>query len=277
MNLSHKIVKHALLVLATGVAIFSCQKMERPSLTDYPPDTNPPGGPLKFYAALDDRSVDSIRAVFGVDKDATFVEGVSGTAVQADASKKGYVAFPSTNDFGSATNFSMAFWMKATLAQKNRENAAGILAFANSKNFWGNATFFAESDKSASDSMILKIHFNAAGNKDNWQAQYTGSKQWPKMYDGNWHHVAVTYSAADSVYTAYRDGVQFDRMTMSPAIKFENASQLIISGYQEAVGIVDTYANNTWMAAFAGTIDQVRLYGTTLSAAEVSTLYTEKK
>ena len=278
MCTANTIVKTTLLVLILGWGMSGCQKMDRPALGDYPKDLNPPGGPLKFYAALDGSAVDSIRANFGVVQDAAFVDGVSGQSMQADSAKRGYIAFPSANDFGSSTDFTIALWIKATLAQKNHQNADGILAFGNSKNFWGNVTIFAEHETSTSDSMPLKIHFNAANNGDNWQAaSYTGDKRWPKMYDGNWHHIAITYQASDSLYTAYRDGVQFDQMTMSPAIKFENPSQLVLAGYQEAVGVVDTYKNNTWMGTFAGMIDQVRLYGTTLTAADVAALYANKQ
>jgi len=66
-------------------------------------------------------------------------------------------------------------------------------------------------------------------------------------------------------------------MTMSPAIKFENASQLVICGYQEAAGVVDTYEKNPWMAAFGGAVDQVRLYGTTLAASDIAALYANKQ
>ena len=267
-----------LAVAALAILLVNCNKPEHPELGNYPKDTNPPGGPLKFYAALDGSAVDSVRANFGVVTDAAFVEGVTGKAAQADATKKGFISFPSANDFGSSSSFTISFWMKATLAQKNHTNAAGVLAFGNSKNFWGNATFYAENEASLSDSMPLKIHFNAANNADNWSAAgYTGNKRWPKMYDGNWHMVTVTYSAADSMYIAYRDGAQFDKMKMSPAIKFENSSQLVVGGFQEAAGVVDNYGNNSWMAAFGGSVDQVRLYGTTLSASDITALYTNKQ
>ena len=58
---------------------------------------------------------------------------------------------------------------------------------------------------------------------------------------------------------------------------FENSSNLIVGGFQEAAGIVGKYADNTWMAGFAGMIDQVRLYGTALSAAEIAALYAGKQ
>src|SRR3982751_790088 len=153
------------------ILIASCQKMDKPPFGDYPLDANPPGGPLKFYAAMDEKNVDSIKANYGTFHDASIVDGgVSGKAAQFDGSKNGFINYPSSNDFGSATDFSVSFWMNVTLAQKNHENATGVLAFANTKNFWGNITVFLEHETSTSDSMPMKIHFNAANNGDNWQA-----------------------------------------------------------------------------------------------------------
>ena len=56
-----------------------------------------------------------------------------------------------------------------------------------------------------------------------------------------------------------------------------NASQLIVAGFQEAAGVVDTYANNSWMSGFPGMIDQVRLYGVALAPADVAALYANKQ
>ena len=138
-------------------------------------------------------------------------------------------------------------------------------------------TFYADNNaKSPSDSMDLKIHFNDSANSDNWNfAGYNFDKAWPHMYDGQWHQVAFTYDAATLTGTVYRDGAQFDQKT-GQTIKFENSSKLIIGGFQEADGIVDTYEKNTWMAGFPGQIDQVRLYGTALSATDVAALFTGK-
>ena len=265
-------------IIAFAIVVGSCNKPEHPALGDYPKDTNPPGGPLKFYAAFDGSAVDSIRANFGVLNNASFGTGISDSAVQLDGSKNGYVSFPSANDFGQATSFTISFWMNITLAQKDNNHAVGILAFANSNNFWGNATFYADNNaKSPSDSMDLKMHFNAPNNGDNWNfAGYNFSHAWPHMYDGQWHMVTFTYSATDSVGSMYRDGAQFDQKT-GQTIAFENTSQLIVGGYQEAAGIKDTYANNTWMAGFPGKIDNVRLYGVALQASDVAALYNNKQ
>ncbi|MDQ6843095.1 MAG: LamG domain-containing protein, partial [Bacteroidota bacterium] len=203
MIVKNKIVTNVLLVLALVIAIASCDKLKRPALGDYPKDSNPPGGPLKFYAALDGIALDSIRANFGIDHNASYVPGVTGMAAQFDGSKNGFVSFPSANDFGSSKSFTISFWINITMAQKDNNHPIGVLAFANSKNFWSNICFYADNNtKSPSDSMDLKIHFNAPGNTDDWNfAGYNFAKAWPHMYDGQWHQVAFTYSAADSVGT----------------------------------------------------------------------------
>lgn len=261
------------------IVIASCQKMDRPVMGDYPPDTNPPGGPLKFYAALDEKNADSIRANYGTFNDASIVDGgVSGKSAQFDGSKNGYISYPSANDFGQSTNFTISFWVNITMAQKDNNHAVGVLAFANSVNFWGNITFYADNNtKSPSDSMDLKIHFGAPNNGDNWNfAGYNFTNAWPKMYDGNWHQVAFTYDATTKVGTVYRDGAQFDQKT-DQTIAFENASQLVLGGFQQAAGIVGKYSENTWMAGFPGKIDNVRLYGEALTAADIKSIYDNKE
>ncbi len=269
----------ALMAASLLLAASSCQKMDRPPLGDYPQDANPPGGPLKFYAAMDGSNVDSVRANFGVDNNVSYVDGgVSGKAVQFDGSQKGFVSYPTANDFGASTNFTISFWISITLDQKNHDNATGLFAYANTSNFWGNVTIFIEHEQSTSDSMPLKLHFNAANNGDNWQAAgYTDNRRLPSMYDGNWHHLAFTYDAASARYTAYRDGVQFDQMTMDPPIVFENTSQLVLGGFQQAAGVQGTYNDNGWMAGFPGKMDNVRLYDVELSAADIAALYANKE
>ena len=280
-----------LLMAATLIAgLASCDKLNHPSLpANYPKDTNvTPATSLRFSLPFDSttadakqiniRFADSISGYpcFFPDGSITAGPGVKGTAFQSAGSS--YIHYYNANDMGSAKSFTLAFWLNVPLAKKDNNHAVGVLAFANSSNFWGNATFYADNNaKSPSDSMDLKIHFNAPGNGDDWNfAGYNFDHAWPHMYDGKWHQVAFTYDSASATGTVYRDGVQFDQKT-GQSIRFENASQLILGGYQEAAGIKDTYANNTWMAGFPGLIDEVRLYGVALSATDIATLYNNKQ
>ena len=45
----------------------------------------------------------------------------------------------------------------------------------------------------------------------------------------------------------------------------------------EAAGIVSSYGDNSWMAGFPGMMDNVRLYGETLSASDIANLYANKQ
>lgn len=89
MHLRYKLFNRIACLLALGIAIGGCQKLDRPALGDYPKDANPPGGPLKFYTAFDGttpdplmNAVDSIRANFPSVNPFTSIPGVSGKAVQ---------------------------------------------------------------------------------------------------------------------------------------------------------------------------------------------------
>ncbi len=287
MNMKNISIK-ILAIIVAGSAIVSCQKMSRPELSsDYPKD-NPvtPSTELRFYlnfdsTTADDRQLnirfkDSISNYpsFFPPSNISYTSGVRGTAYQGNTG--GFIHYLGANDFGSATNFTIAFWIKATLAQKDHNNADGILALSSTSNFWSNAVVFADHESSTSDSMQLKFHF-ANGSGDNWDfSGYTGNARWPKMYDGQWHHVAFAYNATTKIATLYRDGVQFDQKT-GETIAFDGkASQLVVGGFQEAVNIVDTYANNSWMSGWPGGLDNVRLYNKALSGAEVMNLYTNK-
>ena len=280
MRLKYKVVKRGILFLAMGFFMAGCEKIEHPPLGDYPQDTNPPGGPVKFYAAYDGINADSIRAQFAsTDSITSYIDGPSGKAVQFNPtlgasggdSIYSFLIYPSANDFAASTSFSFSFWLKIPLSKKDEVNADAIFALASSSNFWGNITVFADHYVGSSDSMQLKFHF-ANGTGDNWDfAGYTGDKMFPKMYDDQWHQVVFTYDAGAKTGTVYRDGVQFDQKT-NEVIAFDgNAANLVVGGFQQAANIQGDYAGNTWMSGFPGAVDQLKFYSEVLSAADVST------
>jgi hypothetical protein len=280
MNTQYKKMPRLVLLLIASLAVGACQKLDHPALpADYPKDTNPPGGPLKFYAAMDSLNVDSIRANFGVNNNASIVSGgVSGKALQFDGSQNGYVAYPSANDFGASKSFTVSFWINVTMAQKDFTHAVGVFALSYSNGFWSDIVFYADNTtKSQSDSMDLKIHFTQPNGSDNWDfANYVHAAAWPKMYDGQWHQIGFTYDADTKTGTVYRDGAVFDKKT-NETIGFAAPSQLILGGFQQAAGIQGDYPGNTWMAGFQGKMDNVRLYGVALSASDMMALYTNKQ
>jgi len=293
MNKLKKLIPVLLLATPIIFGLIGCDKLARPALPkDYSQDVPvTPTTSLRFYLPFDSTSEadkqinirfkDSISNYpsFFPDPSTMAVPGVRGTAYQGSSST--FLHYYNANDFGAATSFTISFWLNATIAEKNNSNACGVMALASTSNFWSEFAVYADNTtKGSSDSMDLKFAFSAdnSGGNTNWAfAGYTGNNRWPAMYDGNWHHVAFTYDAAAKTGTLYRDGIQFDQKT-GQSIAFDGkASQFVVGGFQEAASVVDTYAHNSWMAGFAGAIDQVRLYNAALSATDVAALYNNKQ
>jgi hypothetical protein len=287
MRLINKVIKKGIFVIAVVFAIAGCQKITHPALGTYPMDSNPPGGPVKFYTAYDGINADSIRAQFAsTDSSISYVTGASGQAVQFNPvlaasgadSVFSFLIYPSANDFAStATSFTLSFWINIPLSKKDPVNADGIVALSSTSNFWGNITVFADHFAGVTDSMQLKFHF-ANGSGDNWDfAGYTGVKMWPGMYDGKWHQVVFSYDATTTTATLYRDGVQFDKKA-NETIKFDgNAANFVVGGFQQAANINGSYADNGWMSGFPGAVDQLKLVAEALSASDVAANYANKQ
>lgn len=249
--------------------------MTRPALpADYPKDANPPGGPLKFFAAMDGTSVDSIRANFGADNNVSYVDGgISGKAYQGTPTS--YIKYGKPNDFANSTSFSIAFWIKKT------PQAAGSgtnFAFSlNKKDYsWTNTKLFLEFEDAGNPSTTsmaaAKFYIN-----DQW-TEYTkhtaSDDRLPKVLDGTWHHLAFTYDGSNSTLSAYIDGNLFTTNTVGTLgpVNFGEFDDFTIGGPDQY-----THDKNTWMGFFDGQLDQFRLYGTVLTPTEVMTLYTNKE
>ena len=290
------LAKSLLVTATTMLALISCDKLDQPALpADYAKDTNvTPTTNLRFSLNFDSTSeaskqlnirfADSISSYpsFFLDGSITAGPGVKGTAFQSAGTS--FAHYYNANDIGSAKSFTLSFWMNVPLAKKDNDHAVGVMALASTSNFWSEIAVYADNTtKGSSDSMDLKFHF-ANGTGDNWDfAGYTGTKRWPKMYDGTWHQVVFTYDDNTKTGTLYRDGVVFDSKT-NETITFDGkAGQFVLGGLQEAIGFTDdagkvqSYSNNSWMGYFTGSIDQVKMFNTALSASNVANSYTNKQ
>ncbi|HMH24479.1 MAG TPA: LamG-like jellyroll fold domain-containing protein [Puia sp.] len=290
MRVTNKIAQAGLLILGISLGIAACQKMVRPALGNYPKDSNPPGGPLKFYAALDGGDVDSIRAVFGTDVGVTYVDGAAGKSMQADAT--GHIVYPSANDWKNSTSFTVAFWIN-----KAGPNTAGLgTAFAfgvgTSKTIWTYQDVFLEfedaGNPSTTDSAACKFYL-----LDQWfefiKVPASGAtpavdKRLPKLLNGQWHHLAFSFDQTTATLTTYIDGAAYTNLPAGfgkftgGTVDLSKIGGFVVGGPgMFALGKTPADIGQTWMGNFNGKIDQFRLYGTALSAADVSALYSQKK
>lgn len=265
------------------LAISSCDKLSRPALGDYPKDSNPPGGPLKFFAAFDGANtnpsmaaVDSIRANFGVVTDGSFVTGgIEGNCWQG--SPTAYIQYPGPNDFTRATSFTVSFWVKKT-PQAAGSGTNFAFAINSSKYSWTNLKLFLEFEDAGNPSTTAmaaaKFYVD-----DQW-IEYTKhtatDDRMPNVLNGSWHHLAFTYDETTSTLLAYIDGTLFHTNKVgNPGIgkaDFSNCTGFTIGGPgAEAQGA------NGWMGNLDGQLDQFRLYSGVLSPADVQALYNGKQ
>jgi hypothetical protein len=264
------------MMLAVVCFAFACQKMDKPELGDYPQDSNPPGGPLKFYAAFDGTLVDSMRANFGTGTNATFSPGITGQAYKGSTSS--YVVYPSANEFANATSFTVAFWMKK---DPHVDGAEFVFAVPTTTDIWHKSEMFLlieNINQSGGDSAAMKLVI-----QDQW-FEFINNQRLPNVLNGQWHHLAFVYDENTSKLTTYLNGVARTGLPASLTdvknagnprgpLTMKNVSKFIIGGpSHRALG-----ANpDGWMTNYSGELDQFRLYSTPLSAAEIMALYNSR-
>jgi hypothetical protein len=267
----------AIMVILLGGAM-GCQKLDRPALGDYPKDANPPGGPLKFFAAFDGttsnplmNAVDSIRANFPSDNPLTQIAGITGKAVQGDGVK--VLKYAGSNDFiSTATSFTIAMWEKRNGAPQG--NASFFFTIPSSNGYWANAQMFGLFDwGTVADSAIIKVDVVDTNLGDNW-FQWTDKQRVKGIQDNTWHHIAFVYDATTSTMTLYVDGVANPNKQTWGTHGSANMNPLTATGLD--IGGNSKIKDLGWGQSWDGGIDQFRLYSKALSAAEVSALFTSK-
>ncbi len=282
----------SLLLIVAG-----CQKLKRPALGDYPKDANPPGGPLKFYVAFDGstadplmNAVDSIRATFPGSNAFTTVNGISGKAVQGSATNTKAIKYSAPNDFSRSTSFTISFWMKNSVGQDGAQFAFSMPSTVRKDSWTTNTqTLMLIEDKGQSTADSAAVKFAV---KYNW-FEFVNDRRVKGLLDNNWHHIAITYNETTSKVSFYKDGQTmvsglpssfYDLKKGSNPygpMDFSSVTGFAIGGWSQHIGLPGPGDNpgangESWAKAFAGAIDQFRLYNKALSASEVQALFNSK-
>jgi hypothetical protein len=273
-----KILKTAFFAMAIVLVAGSCQKTKRPALGDYPKDANPPGGPLKFFAAFDGsttnplmNAVDSIRANFPSDNPLASVAGVNGKAIQGTGSKA--IKYPSANDFKGVSSCTISMWVNNTV----NTNTELYFSLA-SKDYWHESAAFLLVENAAADKCTFKFSM-----MDNW-VEYTNQSFAKPLFNGQWHHIAFTYDETASRLRIYFDGAEVPTpgnsgtFTKNGAplgkLNLSSATNLVVGGWNKHAGL--SGPGDGWINGFTGKMDQFRLYGKALTASEIQALYNSK-
>jgi hypothetical protein len=286
MKIYQKTLIYFVSILVIGMAMNSCQKMDRPKLpADYPQDPPPPPySILKDYWSFDGnvRDTGQYRAVTTA-KNVTYVDGAQGQAAQiGDA---GYIVAPVVDDsLKTPGSLTIAFWMKGATGPV-QGGAQGIFAISNSTQFWGNVEIFLENYKDDADpnAVFMKIHLfnaNVAGGGEVWLQSDD-----VKLKDvlGKWTHIALTYDASTSKISLYKDGAPTGVNGMELGngnygdLKFDNMNGLVIGSFAfQTDPSLTNHGPEGWAKSFNGALDNFRIYNKSLSAADIKNLYDNK-
>ncbi|HEX7905742.1 MAG TPA: LamG domain-containing protein [Chitinophagaceae bacterium] len=263
------------------LAISSCQKMKRPGLGDYIKDSNPPNGPLRFYAAMDGSSadqlrnaVDSVKANFPASNGFSSVTGITGKGMKGADGKT--IVYASANDFAKSTSFSISLWLKNTDAGRTEF----VFSLVDDKYGWHHSAIFLMMEHGSPTATTLKL-----GLMDQW-LEWPDASKFPKpLLDGNWHHLAFVYDQATSKMTYYFDGAVVTPAPASAtdvknganprgAVDLTSIKKLVLGGWNKHAGIDGP--TDDWIKSYTGSLDQFRLYNKALTAAEVQALFASK-
>ena len=295
MMLSNIKTKNALVIMALGVSVLSCQKLDRPELGEFERDPDPPPyNELKSQMTFDETADDAGENKLSVTetKAVTWVDGVSGKAAQFGDG--GYILYKAIGDVVTYPNnfkatpadtlsnlgsFTLAFWMKGTGPVVG--GAQGLFAISNSGEFWGNLELFLE-NLDAGDTAFLKVHmFNAGvatGNGEEWN-----ELKIPNVLN-KWTHIAVTYDGNTSKFSLYANGTptSINNKTLGGGnygkIKFNDFNGMVLGNFAfQTAPSLTNHGPETWAKSFNGALDQFRLYNRALSATEITDLFTTKK
>lgn len=179
----------------------------------------------------------------GADTSVTY-NASNGKLIQGVGFQPGYIEIPHNAVFNVTTALSISLWMKSNTLQVNKYFISKPANPAGGNNGWDIST----------GSAINKVKFILLGLTPQ-NAEVTAN-----IYDGNWHHIVLTYGGNN--LTCYIDN----------NVVVNNNTTGSISTNNNALTIGSFYRTN-YNALFAGAIDEVGIWKRKLSAGEVSDLY----
>jgi fibronectin-binding autotransporter adhesin len=183
----------------------------------------------------------------------TYVAGIRGQAIGLNGTSQ-YLTVPYSTSLNVTGPYTVSLWEKLNAAETASGSGPALVSTRNG----GDTTF---------DLQIISSGLHAdIGTGSAWlntSANYTSTALATSL---NWN--MVTYTMTTTGYTVYVNGVQVTSGTYTGTPEFMKSGQTLSLGSQEAGG--GSYGNAGY---FNGALDEVDIYPTALTAAQVNTLY----
>jgi RNA polymerase sigma factor (sigma-70 family) len=195
---------------------------------------------------------------------AVFAEGKLGGALKCDG-KGGYVEIPRSEELDKIQegSFSLAAWFKPENVPPGSDSANDASYAIIVKTGWHLGLYYTNEKK------FTMTHWLAAEKPD--EPIWTGIGAWDEEYEpGLWYHLVGTVDRPAGKVAIYLNGEFVKSIEFTP-----NAAAKKYPTETWKIGIGNPGAKE-WSWPAKGSIDDVRIYGRAISAAEVKTLYEGK-
>jgi hypothetical protein len=282
----------ASVVLMLGlVVINSCKKDDDnslPKIDGYNNSNEVASTYLKAHWTFDDTYNEAISATAPTNKYGTygFDGGQIGNALKLTG---GTLVFPSIAAIGGANslpNFSVSLWVKA-VGTKHGTGAFtsffGIIP-TSVADIWGNVMALAETGRNtaASDTIQLKGYFNTTlpdesqSGQDNLTVVNDGVGHWC-LTAGEWTHFVMTWNSTTHQLLVYGNSVDsgpWSTRGTCPALVMRTPCQAVFGSLAASdIGFANAGTRGDWYPMANASIDDVRVFNTVLSQAEITALF----
>lgn len=221
---------------------------------------------LVAYWAFNGGYIDSVSKAVGTPMNAagiSFVPGKIGQSVQVK--NRGYINSNVTNTIANLKSFTMVMWIQQPTSLASSPTTFMPFSLDAAGYSWEQTKFFMLFDQPDNATNTLgKIAL-----MDQW---FDKGKVWPRMLDGNWHQMAISYDGTSGAMRVYVDGVVLPQsvgFSINPQNNFGAADSFSLGGPNDA-----TNTANGWMNSLSGNLDEFRVFNRVLTADEILILYT---
>jgi hypothetical protein len=170
---------------------------------------------------------------------------------------------PAYLDFASPTNTSVAFsieaWLNSYGAQPSTD--AGLVTIGYG---FGGEEFAFDCGGHVGPNRTVRFYINDASGGNHGVAATNGNV----LADSNWHHVVAVCDEVGGLVSIYVDGVLNNSVNITPGKGIHSLTAPLAIGSRLSSPTATTYDNQ-----FSGSIDDVAIYNTALSAGQVMNHY----
>ena len=220
---------------------------------------------IAAYWAFNGSYIDSVSSVVGTanhTSSLSFVAGKIGQAVQV--ASPGYINSNITNTIANLSSFTMVCWIQQPSSLSSGPTTYFPFSLNKAGYSWEQTKFF----------MLFNNPDNASNSygkvclMDQW---FDAGQVWPKMLDGGWHQMAISFNAATGALRVYVDGnilSQSNTTTFASQANFSGADSFTLGGPDD-----NAHTANGWMNSLSGNLDEFKVFNKVLSLSEIQSLY----